>query len=101
MLRTWRASQIGIVAGGVAVILGLLVFTLSWTLWSLWDGPMPGYQWALYPGNLLLIYLWHPLFSEEIHFWPKLGLLLLGQFAVVSLLVGLICAALRKILKAR
>lgn len=72
----------------LATVVGLIAFTLSWNMWDVWQGPLPGYQVLLFPGNLTLIYLWHPLFTEELAFWPKLALLLIGQFAVVYLVIA-------------
>lgn len=71
-----------------ATVVGLIAFTLSWNMWEVWQGPLPGYQVFLFPGNLTLIYLWHPLFTEELAFWPKLALLLFGQFTVVYLVIA-------------
>lgn len=70
--------------GAVAVLIGLIAFTLSWNMWEFWQGPLPGYQFFLFPGNLTLIYVWHPLFTEEVNFWPKLFMLIFGQFIVTS-----------------
>jgi len=57
---------------------------------------MPGVQVLLFPGNLTLIYVWHPLFTEEINFWPKLGLHMFGQFFVVTFAVMLCVNLVRK-----
>jgi hypothetical protein len=90
---------IAICAGLVALVIGLVAFTLSWNFWDFWGGPLPGYRIFLYPGNLTLIYVWHPLFTEELAFWPKLVLLLFGQFVVVSCVVGSLAKIVRKILQ--
>jgi hypothetical protein len=91
--------KIAIYAGITAVIIGLTAFTLSWNLWDVWGGPLPGYKVYLFPGNLTLIYIWHPLFTEEVNFWPKLGLLMLGQFTVVAGFTAIIVALIKKLIK--
>lgn len=85
-------------SGIAAAITGLIAFTLSWNLWDFWGGPMPGLQLLLFPGHLMLNYIWHPLLTEEINFWPKLGLLLFGQFMVVFFVVGLLAYIVNKLL---
>lgn len=65
--------KVSVYAGIIAVIIGLIAFTLSWNLWDVWGGPLQGYKEYLFPGNLTLIYIWHPLFTEEVSCWPKLG----------------------------
>lgn len=95
-----KTSTIAIVAGLAAVVMGLLAFALSWNFWQFWGGPMPGSWLLLLPGNLTLIYLWQPLFSEEINFWPKLALQMSGQFIVVTFVVALFTAAVRRWLSA-
>lgn len=66
-----QKSTLVLFAGIAAVVIGLVAFALSWRLWQFWGGPMHGRRLLLLPGDLTLIYLWHPLFSEEINFWPK------------------------------
>ncbi len=90
---------IAVYSGITAVVIGLIVFSLNWNLWELWGGPLPGYQIFLFPGNLTLIYVWHPLFTEELNFWPKLVLLLLGQFIVVTGVVALFTFLVKKVLR--
>ncbi|MGX5913227.1 hypothetical protein ACR0ST_00645 [Aliidiomarina sp. Khilg15.8] len=85
-------------AGFAAVVIGVIAFALSWNLWDIWGGPMPGVQVLLFPGNLTLVYVWHPLFTEEVTFWPKLAMLLVGQFVVVAGVATLIMWAGRKML---
>lgn len=92
-----KTSTIAIYAGIAAGVIGLVAFTLSWNFWDFWDGPMPGYQLLLYPGHLTLVYIWHPLLTEEINFWPKLMLLLFGQFLVVFFVVGLLMSLMKKL----
>lgn len=95
-----KIMAIAVYSGIAAVVIGLITFTINWNLWELWElweGPVPGYQILLYPGNQTLIYVWHPLFTEEINLLPKLGLLLLGQFIVVTCIVALIVGIVRKV----
>ena len=61
---------------------------------------MPGVQLILFPGNLTLKYFWHPLFTEEVNFWPKLLMLMLGQF-VVSAVSAAIAAVLLQVIKGK
>ena len=89
--------KVSVFAGIIAVIIGLIAFTLSWNLWDVWGGPLPGYKVYLFPGNLTLIYIGHPLFTEEVNFWPKLGLLMLGQFGVVAGLTALLMKAITRL----
>ncbi|MCH8538119.1 MAG: hypothetical protein LAT66_10165 [Alkalimonas sp.] len=90
-----KISIIALRAGAASVVIGLIAFALSWNLWALWGGPMPGIQVLLYPGNLSLVYLWHPLFTEEVNFWPKLALQMVGQFTVVASVAALVTKAIR------
>jgi hypothetical protein len=78
--------KIPLICGVISVVIGAVAFTLSWNLWEVFNGPLPGYQIFLFPGNLSLIYFWHPLFTEEVNFWPKLVMLLFGQFSVVTIM---------------
>ncbi|MGB0937865.1 MAG: hypothetical protein ACPGTQ_10435 [Colwellia sp.] len=73
-----------LICGVISTVIGAIAFTLSWNLWEVFNGPLPGYQLFLFPGNLSLIHFWHPLFTEEVNFWPKLAILLFGQFSVVT-----------------
>lgn len=91
-----KTAVIATFAGVAALVIGLVAFTLSWNLWDFWGGPMPGLQILLFPGKLTLVYLWHPLFTEEINFWPKLALLLVGQFAIVFFVAGLLSHFVKK-----
>ena len=97
VMNRYKTSTIAMFSGTAAVVIGLVVFTLSWNLWDFWGGPMPGYQLLLYPGHLTLVYIWHPLLTEEINFWPKLALMLLGQFVVVWCFVGLFSYLVKKL----
>lgn len=79
-----RSVVYSIKAGLAATVLGLLFFIGNRLLFDFNGGPIWGYYLVLLPGNLSLNYVWHPLFTEEINFWPKLILLLIGQFSTVS-----------------
>jgi len=96
-MKRYKTTTIAMFSGIAAAIIGLIAFTLSWNLWDFWGGPMPGLQLLLFPGNLTLVYIWHPLFTEEVDFWPKLALLFLGQFFIVSLFVGLLVHIAKKL----
>ncbi|ALS98235.1 hypothetical protein AT746_08230 [Lacimicrobium alkaliphilum] len=61
---------------------------------------MPGYGVLLFPGNFMLVYVWHPLFTEEIDFWPKLALQLSGQFIVVVAFTALLACLIKRLLPA-
>ncbi|WP_206674664.1 hypothetical protein, partial [Rheinheimera pleomorphica] len=88
-MKHLKPLNIALKFGVGAVVVGLLAFALSWNLWDFWGGPMPGIELLLFPGNITLVYIWHPLFTEEVYFWPKLFLLMLGQFLVVTFVVAL------------
>jgi len=83
-------SKSAVYSGFIAMIIGLIAFSISWNFWEFFNGPLPGYRIFLFPGNLTLIYFWHPLFTEEVNFWPKLFMLLFGQFVVVMSCVALL-----------
>ncbi|KWT99101.1 hypothetical protein APQ14_18750 [Vibrio toranzoniae] len=96
-----KLVSFAIFLGLIAMAVGLLTFTLSWNLWGFFGGPLPGYQIFLFPGNLTLIYFWHPIFTEEVNFWPKLFMLLFGQLLIVTscvlvitFLKGVVCTKL-------
>ncbi|MDP4537601.1 hypothetical protein Q3O60_15550 [Alkalimonas collagenimarina] len=91
-----NTSTIAILSGAASVVVGLVAFALSWNLWALWGGPMPGAQVLLFPGNLSLVYVWHPLFTEEVNFWPKLALQMFGQFTLVASVVAVATKAIRR-----
>jgi hypothetical protein len=59
----------------LAFVLALLTVPLFFVDYLLLNGALPGYEWFAYPGIA-----WLRLFTEEINFWPKFGLLLLGQY---------------------
>jgi hypothetical protein len=96
-MKRYQTTTIAMFSGVAAAVIGLVAFTLSWNLWDVWGGPLPGFQLLLFPGNLTLVYIWHPLLTEEINFWPKLALLLFGQFLVVFFVVGLLTLVAKKL----
>lgn len=83
-------------SGAISVVIGLFSFALSWNFWDFWGGPMPGIRVLLFPGNLSLVYVWHPLFTEEVNFWPKLVLLMFGQFVLVASSTALVVMVARR-----
>lgn len=85
--------------GLIAMVLGALFFTLNWHLYDWWGDPLPGYRLVLWPGNLSLVYIWHPMLTEEINFWPKLFLLLFGQFSLVTLFAAGVKTTYKKLAK--
>ncbi len=91
-----KSVNISIYSGLIGMVIGLIAFILSWNFWEFFAGPLPGYQVFLFPGNLTLIYFWHPIFTEEVNFWPKLFMLLFGQFIVVTSCAVLI-ASIKKL----
>lgn len=91
-----KTSTIAILFGVASVAIGLIAFALRWNLWGLWGGPMPGTQAVLFPGNLTLVLIWHPLFTEEVDFWSKLALLMFGQFSVVASVAAVVTSAVRR-----
>lgn len=84
MMNT-STTTIAVYAGLTSVIIGAATFALSWNLYDILGGPMPGTKVLLFPGSLTLIYVWHPLFTEEINFWPKFALQMFGQFLLLRL----------------
>jgi len=92
-----KPVKVAIYSGFIAMIIGLIAFSLSWNLWEFFSGPLPGYRIFLFPGNLTLTYFWHPIFTEEVNFWPKLFMLLFGQFIVVTCCVAVI-TSIKKLL---
>ena len=89
-MNLYKPHTVAIYSGVIATLIGLIALSLSWNLWGFFSGPLPGYQIFLFPGNLSLIYFWHPVFTEEINFWPKLFMLLFGQFVVVTCIVAVL-----------
>ena len=83
----------------LSVAIGLIMFTLSWNLFEYFEGPMPGYNVVLFPANLSLVYVWHPLFTEEVNLFPKLGLMMIGQFVFTYVLSLVALTLIRYITK--
>ncbi len=77
-----REVKFAAVWAAVCAAVGFAAFATNF--WIV-HGPYPGYRIMLYPGILAT-----GLFSEEINFWPKLAIMLFGQFLIcfVSLLVA-------------
>ncbi|WP_218354016.1 hypothetical protein [Alteromonas lipotrueiana] len=73
------------IIGAVAAFSGLVTFVISWYFYDYWGGPVPGYSVFLFVGNISLEYIWHPLLTEEISLYPKLGLMLMSQFVLCSM----------------
>jgi hypothetical protein len=92
----YSTAKLALVSGALAALIGLITFTLSWNLWDAIGGPLPGYKVLLFPANLTLVYIWHPLFTEELAFWPKLCLMLVGQFTLVACFVACIVGIKRR-----
>lgn len=78
------AVKISIFSGLIGTAIGLITFILHWNFFDIIGGPLPGYQFLLFPARMTLIYFWHPLFTEEISLLPKLAMMLVGQFTLVS-----------------
>ena len=97
-----RAStfKVALWAGVVATLTGLIAFALNWNLYDLNGGPIFGADVLLYPSKLAFSYIWNPIFTKEVDFWPKLGLLLIGQFTVVALFVFVVRGFFNKFRKA-
>ena len=94
MMNTKTTTTV-VYAGLISVIIGAVTFALSWNLYDVLGGPMPGSKVLLFPGSLTLIYVWHPLFTKEINFWPKFALQMFGQFFVVTTMT-MLCVGLAK-----
>ena len=63
----------------IGPVVVLLVFGVNY--WIA-DGTLPGYKVLAYPGIIST-----RLFSEEIGFWPKLGIMLLGQYFIYMVVI--------------
>jgi hypothetical protein len=92
----YSTSKLALLAGALATFIGAITFGLSWNLWDMIGGPLPGYKILLFPANMTLIYIWHPLFTEELAFWPKLSLMLVGQFTFVTVIVASIMGLIKR-----
>ena len=73
-----------ILIGCIATAIDLITFIVNHYMWDIVKGPFLLYQVILYPGNLTLLHFWFPIFTAEVNFWPKLLMLLSGQFVVVT-----------------
>lgn len=69
---TIRAIKFSTSIAIIASVLGLIVFLINFYGFN---GQMPFYALFNYPGLFFISF-----FSEEIDFWPKLSLLIAGQF---------------------
>jgi uncharacterized glyoxalase superfamily protein PhnB len=59
----------------------IALFAFAVNFWIV-QGPYPGYKLLAYPGIVTA-----GLFSDEIDFWPKLGIMLLGQYLAYFVLI--------------
>lgn len=73
-----------VIVGLIATGIGIVTFSAHWHLWAYFEGPLPGYEILLLPGNMMLRYVWHPLLTEELSLTVKLVLLFTSQFFVVT-----------------
>ncbi|MFT6432260.1 MAG: hypothetical protein ACJAVI_000295 [Candidatus Azotimanducaceae bacterium] len=71
----------------VGLVIGFSAFAMSY--WFS-DGPIPGYKFLAGPGVLTL-----RMFSEEISFWPKLSLMMFGQYLVYFVAILIIRRVVR------
>ncbi|WP_020413319.1 hypothetical protein [Microbulbifer variabilis] len=70
-MNKFSTMVVASISGLVGLLVGLVAFFINWNVYG---GGMPAYKALLLPGNISLIYIWHPIFTEEIDFWPKLAL---------------------------
>ena len=96
-----KISKMALFSGLFAALIGLVTFLLSWNLYDVVGGPLPGYKILLFPANMSLIYIWHPLFTEEIALLPKLTMMLIGQFVIVSSIVAVFISLMRRVFSAK
>lgn len=87
-----QIKELAIYCGIISLIIGAIIFAISWNVWG---GGMPGYYFFLLPGNLVLSML-----TEEINFWPKLLILLVGQFSVTAIATAILLKIYYTVLKA-
>ncbi|GAB3035634.1 hypothetical protein [Bowmanella dokdonensis] len=88
-----QLAALAVKAGVVSLITGLLAFVYNWHIVG------GGWQWfpvLLFPGNLVL-----DLFTEEIHFWPKLALQMAGQFLVTVVLTYTLLGGVKSLFRKR
>ena len=96
-----KTSRVALFSGLFAVLIGLFMFLLSWNLFDVVGGPLPGYKILLFPANITLTYIWHPLFTEELGLLPKLTMMLLGQFVVVTSIVAISISIISRVFSAK
>ena len=92
-----KTKIIALYFGIASVAVGLITFVVHWNLFDIIGGPLPGYKILLFPANMSLIYVWHPLFTEEVALLPKLVLMMIGQFVLVTITVAISVALFKKI----
>lgn len=80
-----KSVRLSVRLGLLASIVGLVVFTLNWNFFDVVGGPFPGYKILLFPGNQSLVYILHPIFTEEMGLYQKLTLMLFSQFVSVAI----------------
>lgn len=83
--------RISLLFGFLVVLLTLAAFSVDF--WLL-QGSLPGYKVLVFPGIVAA-----RLFSEELDFLPKLGVVLLGQFVayfIVGVMMQKLLAYIRK-----
>jgi hypothetical protein len=71
--------------------LGAVVAVVSFAI-NFWvvQGTYPGYKFLVYPGITATRF-----FSEELNFWPKLGVMIVGQYVMYFMAILIV----RKLLK--
>ena len=82
LVRDLRYSALWALVGAVIGFAALA--TNFWVV----QGSYPGYRFFVYPGIVV-----SRLFSEELNFWPKLGVMILGQY-LICLFSILVCRRL-------
>lgn len=96
-----KTMTIALYSGVASVVIGVITFSLHWSLFDVVGGPLPGYKVLLFPANLTLVYIWHPIFTEEVALLDKFGLMMIGQFTLVAAFVGLAVSIFRKMSNAK
>jgi hypothetical protein len=92
-----KTKIIALYFGIASVAVGLITFVVHWNLFDIIGRPLPGYKILLFPANMSLIYVWHPLFTEEVALLPKLVLMMIGQFVLVTITVAIFVELFKKI----
>jgi hypothetical protein len=96
MPRLWNRMtdvRFSALCAAVAAAVAFVAFAISY--WIA-DGSLPGYKVLAYPGIVAT-----RLFSEETPFWPKLGIMLLGQYCAYFVLVLAIRRLAGKVLRTK